>query len=135
MRSIRKFRHRKRAFTLIELIMTTIVVGIIAIPLSLLISQHLESVFQSQDYSAARNLARLEMEKVSNTDYAGISSVSFSNYEGYDYDLARTVSYEQGGAADTENLKKISLTVTKHGKAEVLVRLVTYIAKNVSYGL
>jgi prepilin-type N-terminal cleavage/methylation domain-containing protein len=125
----------KRGFTLIELVMTMVVMGIAAIPLSLLISQHTMSVFQSADYTATLNLARLEMDKVNNMPYAGIANASFSNYQGYDYDLARTVSYAYGSALSAQSLKKITVSLTKHGSAVVLFNLVTYIAKNVSYGL
>jgi prepilin-type N-terminal cleavage/methylation domain-containing protein len=38
-------RRKPRAFTLIELMMTIIVVGIVAIPISIALSQHVQSVF------------------------------------------------------------------------------------------
>lgn len=135
MRLIRRLRLKERGFTLIELIMTMVVVGIIAVPISLLISRHVESVFESQDYTIARNLARLEMEKVNNTAYDNISSVNFSNYEGYGYDLMRSMSFTQGSAASAESLKKITVSVNRTGSAQVLVTVATYIAKNISYGL
>lgn len=123
-----------RAFTLIELIMTIIVVGIAAIPLSLSISQHAESVFYSQDLTTAISLARFEMEKVNNMGYTSIVSAN-PIYPGYNYDLTRIVTYAQGNDASSESLKKIIVTVTKSGSSEALGSLITYIAKNVSYGL
>jgi prepilin-type N-terminal cleavage/methylation domain-containing protein len=135
MRYPKKRPVRKRGFTLIELVMTMVVVGIVSIPLSLLLSQHTQSVFQSADYTAALNLARLEMDKVNNMAYADIVSASFSNYQGYDYDLTRTMDYAQGSALTTQSLKKITVSLTRHGSATELLSLVTYIAKNVSYGL
>ena len=128
-------RNKLKGFTLIELVMTIVVVGIMAVPLSLLVSQHTQSVFQSADYTAALNLARGEMEKVNNMAYANIASASFSNYQGYNYDLNRTVAYVQGSAATAESLKQITVSLTQHGKVTVLLSLVAYIAKNVSYGL
>lgn len=115
--------------------MTIVLVGIVSIPLALLVSQHIESVFRSEDYTITRNLARFEMEVVNNTAYANIVSASSPSYQGYNYDVTRTVSFAQGTALTSESLKQIRITVTRHGSATVLVSLVTYIARNVSYGL
>ena len=125
---------RRAGFTLIERIMTIVVVAIVCIPLSLLLSQHIRSLFQSEALTTARQLARFEMEKVNNMGYTSINSDS-SVYAGYDYDVTRTVTYRYGSEGSDESLKKITVEVNKSGSAEVLVSLVTYLAKNVSYGL
>ena len=125
----------KRGFTLVELIMTIVVVSAVAVPLSLLVGQHLESLVQSQDYTAAVNLARLEMEKVNNLSYGNIISASFSPYSGTNYDVTRTVTYAQGGAATPESMKKIVVEVKPAGGTDVLASLVTYLTKNVTYGI
>jgi prepilin-type N-terminal cleavage/methylation domain-containing protein len=125
----------RRSFTLIELIMTMVVMGIVAVPLSLLLMQHTQSVFKSADYATALSLARLEMEDVNNTAYAGVSSASYTNYNGYDYDLTRAVTYAYGTALSAQSLKRITVSVVKHGSATELFSLVTYIAKNVNFGL
>ena len=128
-------QNTSKGFTLIEIIITIIVVTIVAIPLSLLVSQHVRSVFQSESLSVARQLARLEMEQVNNTVYPAIISANFPNYKGYNYDVDRTVTYADGSAGSAESLKKIIVKVTRSGEGEVLVDLVTYVAKNISYGL
>lgn len=127
--------RRNSGFTLIELIMTIIVLAIIAIPLSLLLSQHISSVFAAEDYAAAVNLGRFEMEKVNNLAYTNIISANFPNYEGYNYDVTRTVSFAQGNAASAESLRSIRVDVRRSGSATVLLSLNTYIARNVNYGL
>ncbi len=139
MKSTPRLLHKK-GFTLIELMMTIVVVGIISVPVALLINQEIKSVFISQDSTMARNLARVEMEKVNNMailSYANIASTNFSNYEGYDYNVNRTVAYVPGKGNDTtpESLKEITVTVTKSNSTETLSTLITYIAKNISYGL
>lgn len=134
-RLILRLRHSKKGFTLIELIMTIVVVGIVSIPLSLLVSQHIRSVFETSDDTLAFNLARFEMEKVNNTSYSSISSANTSNYEGYSYTVTRTVSYAYGSSSSDESVKKIQVDVKKSGSAVVLASLITYIAKNVSYGI
>ena len=124
---------RKKGFTLVELIMTMVIVGLIAVPLSISLTAQVQSTVQSGAYTTALNLARFEMEKVSNLAYASIASASFSNYQGYSYDLTRTVIYAQGDAGSVESLKKITVSLTQAGSATVLVTLVTYVAKNVTY--
>jgi len=115
--------------------MTIVVVGVAALPLSLLISQHIETAFHSEDSTIAFNLARFEMERVNNMAYTNIVNASFSNYQGYNYDIVRTISYVNGSSSSAESLKKISITVNKTGDNTVLASLVTYIARNVNYGL
>jgi len=122
----------KKAFTLIELLMTIIVVSIVAIPLSLLVSQHMVSVFQSQDYTLALNWARFEMEKANNIPYANLG-VGSTVWPHDNYQATRTVSVVQASGA--EGLKKIQVDVRKIGETPVLASLVTYLVNNVSYGI
>lgn len=134
MRLTRLFR-KKRAFTLIELIMTIVVVGIIALPISIMLAKHVQSVFDSQDRTSALNLARLKMEEVLNTPYANIAiGTTSSNYPGYSYNVITTVSETKPSPESTEGFKLIIVSVTKSGSATVLVTLKTYIAKNVTVG-
>lgn len=127
----------KTGLTLVELIMTIVVLGIVAIPISLFISRNTESVFYCEDLTIALNLARWEMEKINNTDYGKIAIGTFlsPDYPEYNYGVTRIVAYAQGDANSKESLKKITVEVKKTGDMNVLVSLVTYIAKNVSYGL
>lgn len=117
--------------------MAIVILGIVAVPLSLLIAEYVEDVFYSQGLTEAANLARYAMEVLNNTAYANISigTAVLNNYQGYNYDLTETVSYAQGSGASAESLKQIVIVVTRAGSATTLVRLVTYIAKNVAYGL
>lgn len=126
---------KRRAFTLIELIMAIVVTGIVAIPLALLVAQHVLGTSQSIDLTVGRSLARLEMEKVNNMAYANITNATTSNYAGYGYDVTRTVTFTQGNASSAESLKKIIASVTKSGNSTAFFNLTTYIAKNVTIGL
>ncbi len=115
--------------------MTIVVIGIIAVPLSLLISRHIESIYISEDEAMARQFARFELEKVNNMPYANIASATTSQYEGYNYTVYRVVSFIRGDSGSSESLKKITVNVTKTGNPDPLISLVTYIAKNIIYGL
>lgn len=126
---------KSRGVTLVELVVTIVVVGIVAVPLSLTLSQHIRSAFQAQDAASSRNIGRFELERILNTPYANIASASFSNYSGYGYDVISTVSYLQGNNGSAESLKKIVVDVRKAGEPTVFATLVTYVAKNVNYGL
>ena len=66
MRLIHILPRKKKSFTLVELIITIIIVGIISIPLSLMLVQHVEGVFESTEQTVTINLARLEMERLKN---------------------------------------------------------------------
>ncbi len=145
-----------KGFTLVELVMTMIVVGIISIPLSLMAAKHMDSVFQSEDYHMAVTLARLEMEKVNRLLYekpfssytgdtldlgsTGATSVkNFLNYQGYNYDITRTVSFmacsgPPCGENDAESYKRVMVDVKKAGSATVIYSVVTYVVEKVNYG-
>jgi len=128
---------KKKGFTLIELVMTMVVIGIVSVPLSYLITSHLEGVFLLEDDTMAQNLARFELEKVNNMAYATINAgtVTVSNYQGYAYDVSTTVSFVQGNAGSAESLKKIQVDVKESGSAKVNASLTTYLAKGVDHGI
>ena len=113
--------------------MAIVVVGIVALPVSITLAKHVQSVFQSQDITMAINLARFDLAQMNNTSYTSIASANIPNYQGYGYNLTRTVSYVNGSSFSAESTKKITVQVTKSGSAEVLVKLVTYISRNIRY--
>jgi type II secretory pathway pseudopilin PulG len=123
--------------TLVEIIITMVVIGIISIPLAFMVLEHIKGTVQLEEYTIAINLARLEIEKVNNMAWTSIIPADFLPYSGYNnsYDVRRSVSYVQGSNATPESLKQIIVTVTKHNSTRVLARLITYIARNVNYGL
>ena len=129
----RLFLKLARGFTVIETLMTIILVSVVAIPLALFLSRHVNSLYQSRDYTMAVNLARFDMERVKNMPYGNIVSASFPNFLGYNYGVTRTVTFMQGNAGSAESLKQVQVDVRATGSATILVSLVTYIAKNANY--
>ena len=112
--------------------MTIVVVGIVALPISITLTKHVQSVFVSQDYITALNLARLEMEHILNTAYASVATATTNNYLGYAYNVATTVTETVSGL---QAYNIITVSVTKAGSATVLVTLKNYMVKNVTWGL
>ena len=106
--------------------MTIVIVGIISIPLSLLLVQHVESTFQSHDYTGAIQLARDEIERVKNTNYDSINNLSFTSD---DYLITRTI---QETSTPPEGLKQVRVDVQRSGSLNILYTLFTNIARNVS---
>ena len=131
----RLLRNRCRGVTLVELIMTMIILGIVAVPLSLMVYEHAEGVFLSSDHLLAAQLGRREIERLNNTAYDSLLTASASNYQGYDFDVDTTVSYVYGNASSAESLKSVQVDVKKHGSAAVLTSFITYRVKNVQFGV
>ncbi len=142
MRLIKKSHHDRigkwtnvLGLTLVELIMTIVVVSILAIPLALLLREHIEGAFQSQDDTTALNLARKEMETVKNMSYDNILIGNFNLPPEQGFDKERRVRYVQGSGSTQERLKEIRVNIRRSGDPSVLFSLVTYLARNVSYGI
>lgn len=113
--------------------MTIVVVGIVALPISITLAKHTQSVFLSQDMTMAINLARFDLAQMNNTAYASIVSATLNNYQTYPYTLTRTVSFINGTALTAESTVKVTVQVTQPGSATELAKLVTYISKNIRY--
>jgi len=129
-------KSKNRALTLIELIITIVVLAVVMIPLGVICVEYMTGVFRSRDFSVVEGLAKTELSKVNNLAYSdgtladGYDNTT-SNYEGYSYDLRRTVSYVAGWS---NNLKQVQVRVYPSGETvSHLVNVVSYVA-NVSYG-
>jgi len=125
----------KSGFTLIELIMTMILIGVIMVPLGLMCNEYIHSIIFSRDAGVAEALAKLEMAKINNLSYSDATLVdgydnTASNYEGYNIDLRREIDYVAGSS---NNLKKAVLTLYEGGTSSELAQVASYIA-DVSFG-
>lgn len=123
-------------FTLIELIVTIVVLGLVLIPLGLMCGEYMNAIVYSRDSGVAGNLVKIEMAKVNNLAYADPTlSTSYdstsSNYESYPYDLRRQVNNVPGfGTA----LKEVQIWVYPPGQtSNHLAHTITYLA-DASFG-
>jgi prepilin-type N-terminal cleavage/methylation domain-containing protein len=128
-----KFMNHKKAFTLMELIMTIVVLSIISIPASFVLSQYMASFSFNEGVNIALQLSRIELENLYNQDYNNITSANFTDYQGFGYDLKRVVLYKEGGSLTGESLKEIRIKVYPSGSNESLSEYITYRAENVVF--
>jgi len=124
-----------RGYTLIELIVSIVVLSIAITGIALLFLGDTEVSIYSKDLIQAENLARLEATKVENLSFSDVTLASGYNntttaYEGYPLDLNRQVAIVAG---TSDNLKKVTISVYPTGTTEPLISVITYKA-NVAYG-
>lgn len=113
--------------------MTVVVLGIIAVPVSFIVVQHLEATFQASQKTVTMNLARHAMERLKNIGYDSLPTGTriFSNYEGSEFDVATVISKSNYGP---EGLATINVYILETGTLNILARLITYRTNNVTYG-
>ena len=102
-------RSKGQGFTLIELIMTIVVLAIVMIPLGFMSMEYMQAIVHSRGLAVAEGLVKTEMAKINNLSYSDSTledgdDDTTSNYEGHSYDLRRTVDYVVGSS---NNLKKV----------------------------
>jgi len=131
-----KSSRRYRGFTLIELIVTIVILGLVFIPLGLMSMEYVRAIVYSRDLGVAEGLAKVEMAKINNLSYSDATLAdgydnTTSNYEDYSYDLQRTVNDVAGWGGD---LRQVQVRIFPSGESSIhLVNLITYVA-NVSFG-
>jgi len=111
-----------------------VILSVTAVPLSMLMIQHVEGVVLSTQLDEAMNLARREAAVLRNRTYDAITEgVSVSpGYQGSDYDVETSVSKIWYGP---ESLAEIHVRTLKTGTSDVVASLVFYRSRNISYGI
>lgn len=127
----------KGGYTLIELIMTIVIMGILVAVISQAYSGIIRATFQNSDIEKEINLARVESSVCQSISYTDVTLANGydntnSNYLNSGYSLRRQVLYLEGNDATSQSLKKITISVTR---PDGLIGLtsVTYRAKNVNW--
>lgn len=99
-----------KGFTLIELIITIVIAGVISLAVLFFISEYLSAVVYLHYDIYAVNLARMEIEKTNNMAFENLGNDLWNDYEGYGYKVVRKVTNVQ----DTSNMvKEVEVSVYK----------------------
>ena len=126
----------KKGYTLIELIMAIVIMGVLLTVLASTYNQIVVSVAMRSNIAKAIDLSRMEFSIVNSISYSdatlanGYNTLT-NNYQGSGYDLRRTVTYKYGSDVDAQSLKSIVVTIYSGGN--VILSTETYRAKNVTY--
>ncbi len=137
-------RRARRGLTLVELVVTITLAGLLGIPVGLLLSHYLEAALRSRDRTVAVNLARHEMERLESlndfchadldTPVAGVAIT----VPGFPSSIVtRMVTCQAGDCAcpsAIDGMKRVDVRVTKAGSEDPLASLTTYRTKFVTYG-
>ena len=120
-------RNRLPGFTLLEIILTTVLFTTGFIALSQLLSTGIFVTSDSENILVATNLAREKVEEIKRTTYASVSNeakASVSGFSGYSREVAVTTP--------VTNLKQVTVTVYWNSKSsEISKNWVTYVANTV----
>lgn len=116
-----------------ELVMTMVIVGLTAVPIAFTVGSYIQSADRARKETIVLNLARMEMERCQLLSFNTLESATFVDYEGQGYTVVRDVVMMESQGA--ERLKSLSVTVTDPSTGESLVNLITYVARQVSYGV
>ena len=140
-----------RGLTLVELVVSISVAGLIGIPVGMILSEQLEAALRARHQTVAMNLARYEMERLDSLNdfcHADLtvnspSGIPLGSYLGYPYTLTRIVWCQPGSNCASNcasplnannGIKRIEIQVTKSGSTNVLATLISYRTKYVLFG-
>lgn len=127
---------KKHGFTLIEIIVSITIAGIILLSVSMAYQQLVAGIINNASLAKALDLSRLEFSIVNSIDYtdatlAGGYNNLTSNYQSSGFNLRRIVTFEAGDALSTQSLKHITTIVYLGSK--IIMSTDSLRAKNVTY--
>jgi len=115
-------RCNRSAFSLIELLISILIISVTVPALCMMVNAGMEAVFENGARSEAFNLARNEIEKSFNISYDTLKNeVSQDEY----YDLSRRVSLIAGSAGHSGGVKRITVVVTRRRDNKEMAVLTT----------
>jgi len=108
-----------KGFTLIELIISTVVLGLCVIPIALIHQEAMHGSYQTKVLTVATALAEEKMEETLILGFSGVASVASTSFASPfdDYSYQVTVHYVNGSDMDTS----VDPTVTTYRNIEVQV--------------
>jgi hypothetical protein len=132
-----------RGLTLVELVVTIGLLGIIGIPTGLLVGEQLIGSVRAKDSTVAMQLGRAHLERLDSLDdffhpelSVGARTVTPSGFPAYAVTTSVTCASGNctSGSLTSQGIKRIQVTVTKSGSPDPLARLITSRTKHVAFG-
>ncbi len=121
------FRKFSKGFTLIELVIVIVVMGIALAPIGVMFHHVMVKYAEPEAYQVAATLAEGEMERVTGLSFVNIANdgpTAFDNFPNYTYQVTVGVIT---GEADTSKYKQVEVVVNNSALG-VNVRLVTIVS-------
>lgn len=103
-----------KGFTILEVVIAMLIIGIITVPALGLFSSSLQLYDRSTESTIAINLAQLKMEEIIGTDVGEyernpVEWKKFSEYTGYNYQV--DINLESPASSETPNLYRVDVRV------------------------
>lgn len=123
-------------FTLIELMITILIIAVLMIPLSMMMMDSVRAVVYEDTVTEALALARQELAIVANEALADFDSADLQYQDPPktttvgNYDIIRRIVHIKGD----DNMRFVKAQVCSHGSTEVLVELGSCIERDAGFG-
>ena len=133
-----------KGFTLIELVITIVVIAVLSIPVSLMLTEYIYGLYYETGLTYAYQVLQLEMERIFNYYYGqnfkNLHEGTYSSSDiipvedpvsrDYPIDVEIVVAFEEGNLDSEESLKKIIIYAKNSNDGSVIVSAACLMAKN-----
>jgi len=129
--------YNKRALTLIELILSIVLISILVLPIAKLFQQAVETFNYCSNKAMANNLLRYQMSVINNLSFSDSTlvdgyNVTASDDQGYGFNINRQVNIVAG----TNNaVKRVLVRILKPVTSVPMAQTAIYLGQNIAFGL
>lgn len=128
-------RNDRRGFTLIELVMMTVIGGILLTLLSLATQTQMRTVIDNRDYLVALNLAKRQMALMNNATYPAVAAEAAQTADAAFPNFIPTQEVVSVATSGGNSLREIRIRIRKGSvSGPVLVALYTYRSNILTFG-
>jgi len=129
-----------RGWTLVELVITVGLTGLLAVPLGTFFAELVRGSLEDQEQALVLNLARMQLEEVNSLPYGSVVTIpTLSSYQAFPYDVTRQVATQSPtDGSSAAAMKRVTVRVFPGGADQAatppLVTVITYRANGVTSG-